>query len=187
VAAAGGLLGALAYQFAPELADAFSRRDETAPLADLIRTFAVFVPVSALSLATFAATRGLATMWPTVLVDKLARPALQPVLVLAAVAAGAGGTAAALAWLGPHVPALAAGLAWLAVLVRRAERGGDDDAPGPPPARPADRLAGEFWRFTGPRGLAALFQTTSLWLNTLLIGPWGRSGRPGYTRPPPGT
>jgi O-antigen/teichoic acid export membrane protein len=29
---------------------------------------------------------------------------------------------------------------------------------------------GEFWRFTGPRGLAALFQTTSLWLNTLMIG-----------------
>ena len=29
---------------------------------------------------------------------------------------------------------------------------------------------GEYWRFTGPRGLAAVFQTTSLWLNTLLIG-----------------
>jgi O-antigen/teichoic acid export membrane protein len=169
VAAAGGLLGALAHGFAPELADAFSHRGGSAQLADLIRAFAVFVPASALSLATFAATRGLATMAPTVLVDKLARPALQPVAVLAAVAAGAGATGLALAWLGPYVPALAAGLAWLAVLVRRAERPGGGDH-GPPPARPAGRLAGEFWRFTGPRGLAALFQTTGLWLNTLLIG-----------------
>jgi O-antigen/teichoic acid export membrane protein len=169
VAAAGGLLGALAYGFAPELAEAFTRGGGSAQLTDLVRTFALFVPVSALSLATFAATRGLATMRPTVLLDKLARPTLQPLAVLAAVAAGAGATVVALAWLGPYLPALAAGLAWLAVLLRRAERS-RPGAPEPPPARPSGRLAGEFWRFTGPRGLAALFQTTSLWLNTLLIG-----------------
>jgi O-antigen/teichoic acid export membrane protein len=97
------------------------------------------------------------------------RPALQPLLVLAAVLAGAGGTAVALAYLGPYLPALAAGLLWLAVLLRRAERRGQDTAP-PAPARPLGALLAEFWRFTGPRGLAAIFQTTGLWLNTLLIG-----------------
>jgi O-antigen/teichoic acid export membrane protein len=165
VAAAGGLLGALAYRFAPQLAGAFSGRGASAQLADLLRTFALFVPVSGLSLAVFAASRGFAAMGPTVLVDKLARPALQPLLVLAAVAAGAGGTGLALAYLGPYLPALAAGLAWLGVLLRRAERAGGGAA-----GAPAGRLAGEFWRFTGPRGLAALFQTTGLWLNTLLVG-----------------
>ena len=169
VAAAGVLAGVLAAVFAPQLADVFSRHDDNAQLADFIRTFALFVPVSALSLAVFAATRGFATMRPTVFLDKIARPALQPVAVLAAIAAGAGSTLIALAYLGPYLPALVAGLAWLAVLLRRAERprpGGPD----PQPARPTGRLVGEFWRFTGPRGLAALFQTTSLWLNTLLIG-----------------
>jgi O-antigen/teichoic acid export membrane protein len=138
VAAAGGLLGALAYGFAPELAEAFTRGGGSAQLTDLVRTFALFVPVSALSLATFAATRGLATMRPTVLLDKLARPTLQPLAVLAAVAAGAGATVVALAWLGPYLPALAAGLAWLAVLLRRAER----PAPAPPSRRRPGRAAG---------------------------------------------
>jgi O-antigen/teichoic acid export membrane protein len=178
VAAAGGLLGALAYGFAPELGGAFSGGAGSAQLADLVRVFAVFVPVSALSLAVFAATRGFATMRPTVVLDKLARPALQPLAVLAAVAAGAGGSAVALAYLGPYLPALAAGLAWLAVLLRRAERP-RPGAPEPPPARPAGRLAGELWRFTGPRGLAAVFQTTSLWLNTLLVGALGSTGEAG--------
>ena len=169
VAATGLLLGGLAYGFAPELADTFSRHGETAQLTDFIRTFAVFVPVSALSLTVFAATRGFATMRPTVLLDKIARPALQPLLVLLAIVAGAGSSLIALAYLGPYVPVVVAGLAWLAVLLRRAERP-RDGAPEPQPARPTGRLVGEFWRFTGPRGLAAVFQTTSLWVNTLLIG-----------------
>jgi O-antigen/teichoic acid export membrane protein len=32
------------------------------------------------------------------------------------------------------------------------------------------RLAGEFWRFTGPRGLQATFQVVILWLDILLVG-----------------
>ena len=172
VAAAGLLTGVLAWRFAPQLADVFSRHDDNAQLTDFIRTFALFVPVSALSLAVFAATRGFATMRPTVLVDKMARPALQPLLVLAAIAGGAGSTVIALAYLGPYLPALAAGLAWLGLLLRRAERRPRDGAPDhdPEPPAPTGRLVGEFWRFTGPRGLAAMFQTTSLWLNTLLVG-----------------
>jgi O-antigen/teichoic acid export membrane protein len=174
VAAAGSLLGVAAFVYAAELADVFSRHGaaSTARLADFIRAFAAFVPVSALTLAVFAATRGFATMRPTVYLDKIARPALQPLGVLVAILAGAGSTAIALGYLVPYLPALAAGLVWLAVLLRRAERRRERDpgAPAPPPARPAGRLLREFWRFTGPRGLAAIFQTTSLWLNTLLIG-----------------
>jgi O-antigen/teichoic acid export membrane protein len=175
VAVAGSLLGLCAFVWAPELADVFSRHGEaeTARLAEFIRTFALFVPISALSLATFAATRGFATMRPTVYLDKIARPALQPVAVLLAILAGSGSTVIALAYLGPYLPALAAGLVWLALLLRRAERrrgGQEEGAPEPQPPRPLPQLVREFWRFTGPRGLAAIFQTTSLWLNTLLIG-----------------
>jgi O-antigen/teichoic acid export membrane protein len=173
VAAAGCLLGLLSWVYAPQLGDTFSRHGaaETAQLADFIRAFAPFVPVSALSLATFAATRGFATMRPTVYLDKIARPALQPLLVLLAVLAGAGSTVIALAYLGPYVPALAAGLVWMGMLLRRSERRHRlQGALAPQPARSLGQLWREFWRFTGPRGLAALFQTTSLWLNTLLIG-----------------
>jgi len=172
VAVAGALLGLASFVYAPQLADVFSRHGEaeTARLAEFIRTFALFVPVLALSLAVFAATRGFATMRPTVYLDKIARPALQPVAVLLAILAGSGSTVIALAYLGPYLPALAAGLVWLWLLLRRAERRRRADAPEPQPARPLPKLVREFWRFTGPRGLAAIFQTTSLWLNTLLIG-----------------
>jgi O-antigen/teichoic acid export membrane protein len=174
VAVAGGLLGLGAFVYAPELADVFSRHGEaeTARLAEFIRIFALSVPVLALSLAVFAATRGFATMRPTVYLDKIARPALQPLAVLLAILAGSGSTVIALAYLGPYLPALAAGLIWMVLLLRRAERrrGRDNNAPEPQPARPLPQVVREFWRFTGPRGLAAIFQTTSLWLNTLLIG-----------------
>jgi len=167
VLVAGVLLGVLAFVFAPELAEVFSRRDTSGRLPEFIRTFALFVPAGALTLAVFAATRGFGTMRPTVLLDKVIRPALQPLLVAGAILAGASTTAIALAFAGPYLPALVAGLVWLALLLRRAERRHADDVE---PARPSGRLVREFWRFTGPRGLAAVFQTTSLWLNTLLIG-----------------
>ena len=171
VAAAGCLLGLLAWWYAAPLADVFSRHGEaeTAQLADFIRTFALFVPVSALSLAVFAATRGFATMRPTVYLDKIARPALQPLLMLPVILAGAGSTAIALAYLGPYLPVLAAGLFWMGLLLRRVERR-REGVPAFLRFRSLGGLWGEYWRFTGPRGLAAIFQTTSLWLNTLLIG-----------------
>jgi O-antigen/teichoic acid export membrane protein len=164
---AGSVLAALVFAFAPELGRAFSGHQETARLTGFIRAFAPFLPVCALSLAVFAATRGFGTMRPSVLLDKVARPALQPLLVLAAVLTGAGTTAIALAYVGPYLPALVVGLLWLGGLLRRVERRQGERSE---PPQPVARLAGEFWRFTGPRGLAALFQTTSLWLNTLLIG-----------------
>jgi O-antigen/teichoic acid export membrane protein len=163
----GVVLAVLAFAFAPELARVFAPHRHTARLTDLIRVFAPFLPVSALSLAVFAATRGFGTMRPTVLLDKVARPALQPLLVLAAIWTGAGSTAIALAYVGPYLPALLVGLVWLGGLLRQVER---RQAERSRPRRPAVRLLGEFWRFSGPRGLAALFQTTALWLNTLLIG-----------------
>jgi O-antigen/teichoic acid export membrane protein len=163
----GVVVGVLAFVFASELAEVFARRDPSGRLTEFIRTFALFVPVGALSLAVFAASRGFGTMRPTVFLDKVARPALQPLLVLVAILAGASTTAIALAFVGPYLPALVAALIWLTLLLRRAERRHADDVE---PARPSGRLVREFWRFTGPRGLAVVFQTTSLWLNTLMIG-----------------
>jgi O-antigen/teichoic acid export membrane protein len=167
VLAVGAAAGLLVFVWAPWLARVFAGEGDSPQLADFLRAFAPFIPVYALSLVVFAATRGFGTMRPSALVDKIGRPALQPLLVLGVILAGGGSTLIALAWAGPFLPALAAGLLWLLLLVRRAERRRAADAA---PARPVAELVGEFWRFTGPRGLAVVFQTTSLWLNTLLLG-----------------
>jgi O-antigen/teichoic acid export membrane protein len=166
VAVAGVVLAACMFTFAPELARVFARRGAIGRLAEFTRSFAPFLPAYAVTSVALAATRGLGTMRPSALLDKIARPALQPLLLAAVLAAGAGSTAIAVAWGLPFALALAAALAWLALLARRAER----RRPDAPPARPLGELAAEFWRFTGPRGLAVVFQTTSLWLSTLLIG-----------------
>jgi O-antigen/teichoic acid export membrane protein len=167
VLAVGAAAGLLVLALAPWLAEVFAGEGDSRQLEDFLRVLAPFIPVYALSLVVFAATRGFGTMRPSALVDKIGRPALQPLLVLGVILAGGGSTLIALAWAGPFLPALAAGLLWLLVLVRRAERRRAADAE---PARPVAELVGEFWRFTGPRALAVMFQTTSLWLSTLLLG-----------------
>jgi O-antigen/teichoic acid export membrane protein len=167
VLAVGVVAGLAMAAWAAELARVFGSGRHVDQLAAFIRALAPFMPVYALSLVVFAATRGFGTMRPSALVDKIARPAVQPLLVLAVILAGGGSALIALAWAGPFLPALAVGLAWLLALVRRAER---HQAAAAGPARPVSELVGEFWRFTGPRGLAVAFQTASLWLNTLLLG-----------------
>jgi O-antigen/teichoic acid export membrane protein len=111
-------------------------------------------------------------MVPSVLVDKIGRPALQPLLALVVVAGGMGTTAIALAFAVPLAVAFVAGLGWLMVLLRRAERQADRKGTGGA-ARPTRELASRFWRFTAPRGFAGIFQVTTLWLNTLLLGGLG--------------
>jgi O-antigen/teichoic acid export membrane protein len=134
-------------------------------LTSYIRIFVVAVPVSVVYTASIAATRGFGTMVPAVVVDKISKPTLQLALVAAAVAAGFGTTALALAWTLPVALGLVAAFASLAGLIRRMERSERHSAISPPPS-PVDR----FWRFAAPRGFAGVFQVVVLWLDTLLLG-----------------
>jgi O-antigen/teichoic acid export membrane protein len=52
-------------------------------------------------------------------------------------------------------------------LVRRAERSAARSRTQSPPLT---TLARQFWRFAAPRGLAATFQTSSVWIGILLVG-----------------
>jgi len=82
------------------------------------------------------------------------------------VLAGGGSFAVAVAWGLPFAIAFVVALAWLGRLVHRVERREQ-------PTRPATgirSLAAEFWIFTAPRGLTGVFQVTTLWVGTLLVG-----------------
>ncbi|HEY3240873.1 MAG TPA: oligosaccharide flippase family protein, partial [Acidimicrobiia bacterium] len=163
------LLGIALWLWAPQLAQIFGKGRGSGQIADFARIFAFFLPPSAATLVALSGTRGFGTMVPSVLVDKIGRPALQPLLALVVVAGGMGTTAVALAFAVPLAVAFAGALGWLMVLLRKAERQaarkGTDGAP-----RPTGELAARFWRFTAPRGFAGIFQVTTLWLNTLLLG-----------------
>jgi O-antigen/teichoic acid export membrane protein len=149
-----------------------------------LRVLAVFLPVAALSDALLSATRGYRTMRPTVLVEKVARPALQ-LAGLAAVAATAGLTAYTLAWVGPYL----ASMALAAVLLRRVDHRTRPTTPAQlvTPTRPAQlaapstpdsggpalgvpgRLGRAFWGFTGPRAVSSVAQQALQRLDVLLV------------------
>lgn len=127
-----------------------------------LQAFAPFVPVMSVFTVVIAGLTGFASMRPNVIVDKLGRTALQ---VVAGVAALASGSALAFvaAWTVPYLLGLLAGSVWLLRLARRLGATAGQSRSG------RGVLAGEFWRFSGPRGIASLFQVLVLWLDTVLI------------------
>jgi O-antigen/teichoic acid export membrane protein len=162
----GPVLGVAMFALAPRLSDLFVHGESHAgALVPYIRVLAPFVGLSALSVTLLAATRGFGTMVPFVVVDNLGKPALRPVLALAAILLGLGATGLALSWALP----IAAGLAVAAVaVIRSLERAERLDPPGHPRAR--GEVAGEFWRFAFPRGVAAALAIGLSWIDTLLVG-----------------
>jgi O-antigen/teichoic acid export membrane protein len=136
-----------------------------APLDSL----ALFLPLAALSDATLAGTRGYRQLRPTLLLERVARPAMQVLTIgaLALAAVSAPGAYAA-AWVGPYLPvALLAGYA-----LRRAYLS------MPTPARrPGHKtylaLRVQFWRYTGPRSLASVAQVALQRVDVLLVATLG--------------
>lgn len=163
---AGGTVFAVAmFLFAPQLADLVGKGAGHDDIASYARVLAPFLPLTAAYLVVLAATRGFGTMAPTVLIEKIGRSALQPLLAVAVLSGGLGATGLALAWAGPA--------ALGAVLASRSLRSllqQDIRRPTLKEPRPRRDLAVRFWRFTAPRGFAGVFQVTVLWLDTLLIG-----------------
>lgn len=153
------------YMFAPQLASLFTH-DHPESVTPLVKTLALFLPIAAPYTVLIAATRGFGTMLPTVAIDRVGKPALQPLLVALVFAAGFGISSVALAWAIPIAAAFVAAVVWLRVLLRRA-------ISHPSPATSSTSLAtlgAEFWRFAAPRGLAGFFQVAILWVDTLLLG-----------------
>jgi O-antigen/teichoic acid export membrane protein len=166
--AAGIVLALVSFALASPLASVFTnhRPADAGAVADYIRVLAVFVPLSSAYTVAIAATRGFGTMVPNALVDRIGKAAVQTLAVAVAVVAGGGSVAVAIAWGLPIGIGFAVALLWLGRLVRRVER--RETATRPP--TPLRRLANEFWVFTAPRGLTGVFQVTTLWVGTLMVG-----------------
>jgi O-antigen/teichoic acid export membrane protein len=146
-----------------------------AEVAAELRALAVALPFAALLDTLLGATRGYRAMAPTVLVDRIGRPLLQLAGIATAAAAGSAALLAPL-WALPYLPAAVLVWLWLGRIRRRQRRSHRRGAPpGPPPplpppvrpAAPAQPLG--FWRFTGPRGLAALAQITIQRVDIVLV------------------
>ncbi|NUR52593.1 MAG: multi antimicrobial extrusion protein MatE [Hamadaea sp.] len=146
----------------------------TPEYADPLRALAFFLPLAALADALLAATRGYRQMRPTVLLEKITRPALQLILLAAVFLVGAPVAVWAVAWAAPFLPVcVAAGyLLWRAF---RAGSGFRVESwrkirPRSVIQRSEDAGMGwRFWRFTAPRALANVAQTALQRIDVLLV------------------
>ena len=127
-------------------------------VVNAIRLLGPAVPLAAALNLHTAALRGLDNMIPTAVLDQIARPALQLILVAFAVPSGSVALVVA-AWVLPYLPTAVAALAWW----RKDLRGHT-----PAPRRPGTRR--EFWRFTAPRALAGVAQLALQRLDIVLVG-----------------
>ena len=152
-----------------------------AEVATELRYLAAAVPFAALLDTLLGATRGFRAMGPTVLVDRIGRPVLQLAGVAAVAAAASsvahGAVLLAPLWAVPYLPAAVIVWWWLHRTRRRQQhsrRHGHRPGPPlvPPPApvtEPGEATPLGFWRFTVPRGLAALAQITIQRVDIVLV------------------
>ncbi|MBR7743687.1 polysaccharide biosynthesis protein [Phycicoccus sp. BSK3Z-2] len=128
----------------------------------LLVVLAVALPVATLMTVSLAATRSLATMRASVLVDKIGRATLQCLLALLVLVTGGGLVELGLAWAMPYV--LAGVVA--AFLARSAAR--RRFGHGPLPVLRGVRR--QFWAFTWPRSVAQVSQMTIQRADIIIIG-----------------
>ncbi|MCW4466150.1 lipopolysaccharide biosynthesis protein [Glutamicibacter sp. MNS18] len=135
----------------------------------VIRVLAVVLPVAVLYEQLLAICRGYAVMKPTIVIERALRPTLQMVLILVAGLSQSSLLWLAWAWAGPYLLCLVlAAAATFGTLQRNKDNWHDENSSG-------QGLRSEFWRFTGPRGLArmaqVMIQRADIVIVTVLLGP----------------
>jgi O-antigen/teichoic acid export membrane protein len=157
-----GLVGAALFALAPWTARVVIGVDD-GEVVGFLRLLAAALPLVAVYRILLAVTRGYGTMRPTVYVEKIGVSLVQPVLIVAVLAAGGGLLLVGAGWLAPSLVGLA--LAWL--IVRRRLSADARLRRGTP--SPAGTTRREFWTYTWPRALASLCQVVFLRIDVVLV------------------
>jgi O-antigen/teichoic acid export membrane protein len=153
--AAGIVVAALMVMFRAGIADLVVGAGGGTAATQAVIVLAVCIPLAALMNTALSATRGLSTIRPTVLVDKLGRALLQVGCVLVAIAAGSGLGGLTLAWATPYAVGAAAAVGWFIVIERRlVARSGAGLA-----ASPRKVLWQEYASYTWPRVISRISQS----------------------------
>ncbi len=167
-----GVLGAAtlvatgSFLAAPRLAELIVGAELAGQTAGVLRVLAVALPVAACYELLLAATRGFGVIRPTVLVERMLRPALQPLAAFAVAIASAGISWLALAWAAPYLVGLAAAAAALRKLRRSGTAGVEESVLDAADAA-ATRIG--FWRYAVPIGLVRVCQVTLQRADIVLI------------------
>jgi O-antigen/teichoic acid export membrane protein len=156
------VVAALVIVFADPLADLIGLDGQDAPAS--LRLLAVVLPLATWNAITLAGTRAFGQMRATVMVDKIARPVAQTVLVLVIAVASADLLGLTVAWAVPYAVAAIAS-AWM--FHRFLQRRGTFEHTVP--TKSYQELRREFWQFTWPRGITRISQVAIQRMDIILI------------------
>ena len=170
VAAIGLLAAAAVYAGADMIAGAFFDRGHRGVGAQELRLLAAFIPVWVCATVLLSALRGFGDI-VYFAAQNAALAAVRPPLLAAIALAGLGAAGVALGWAVPTIPTLIGAILLLRRHLRRVSAGAA--------ARPLTAIAQEFWAYSLPRALAAVFSVTITWLDVLLVGRLGSTAEAG--------
>ena len=164
VASVSTVIAGLLFVSAGPLSEFLIDAEFTSDYASVMRVLAAFVPVWALTLPLLGVTRGLGDLVPTAIGLLIVQPALQLVLVAAALYSGGSPGVIAAAWAAPLVLTLVSA----ADRVRRAINSA-------PSAGEAGQVPGarEFWSHATPRGFAGTLSMAVDRLGVVLVAGLG--------------
>lgn len=168
-------VGTAGFILSDEIAALIAPEANPVVLSQQVKVLAVFLPVAALYNVLVAASRGLRTMAPTVVVESLGRSVAQLVCVGTVVLLGVGAVATVLAWSFPFALALVAAAVWMGRLLRSRRLSTSvatavaTQAGGMHGQASLRGSVAEFWRFTGPRALATVSQMVLKRVDIVLV------------------
>lgn len=134
-----------------------------------VLVLACFLPVAVGYAVGLAASRGLGSVLPLVVVEKLGRTTAQVAAVWVAVAVGTSTVVLVLAWALPYVAALLVVGWWVGRRVRAAEQRAGARR-GPDAAAPTAGVIREFWGFAAPRAVSRVFSVALQRFDILVVG-----------------
>ena len=135
-----------------------------APGVTSVRVLGLLLPFATALTVLLAVPRSFGLVAPTVVIDQIARPALQPVLVLVVSGLGAGVLALTVAWSLPYaVAAVVAGLTFRRFRTRRR------DIFESAPTVDVRTLRRTFWSFTWPRAITRVAQMAIQRVDIVLV------------------
>lgn len=137
------------------IAEALSSAESADAVESALLVVAPLIPIATLATVALAASRGLATMTPTVVLDRITRPLTQVTLVVTAGLVWGTVGPMAFAWALAFVPSFVGAWRWW---LRHAPRGlVDDDA------------IGDYWSFTAPQALTTVLSVLLRWADIVLV------------------
>lgn len=163
VAVVGVVAAVCVYAAADSLAGAFFDAGHRDVGAHELRLLAAFIPIWLCATVLLAAVRGFGDI-TFYAVQNAAVAAVRPPIVAAVAVAGLGAAGVTVGWALPTIAALAGAIVLLRRHLRRV------DSTTAEPRRPLGAVIPEFWAYSLPRALAAVFTVTITWLDVLLVG-----------------